>query len=356
MATITKRKTADGQLRYRAQVRLNGTNLSETFTRKTDARIWAEQTEGDIRSGRFKTLEAQKHTVTEAIDRYIETVLPEKKEWTQRSQKIQLDWWKSHIGNKLLSDVNAAVITHCKDKLHAGKTRLGRGRGPATITRYMAVLSHLFTVARKDWSWVDSNPFSDVSRPREPRGRVRFLDDDERERLLKACRESTNDMLYPVTLLAISTGMRQGEIMGLRWPDVDFDKGRIILEDTKNNDRRAVPLAGLAHNVLAEYKRTHRRVDTDLLFPGKNPKKPMHLRTPWTSALKRAGIENYRFHDNRHTAASYLVMNGATLAEVAEVLGHRTLAMTRRYAHMSDSHVSGVVERMNAKIFGTETR
>ena len=94
-------------------------------------------------------------------------------------------------------------------------------------------------------------------------------------------------------------------------------------------------------------------MDSELVFPGRtrNPK-PVDLRTPFETALKRAGIEDFRWHDLRHTAASYLAMGGASLAEIAEILGHKTLAMVKRYAHLSDSHVAGVVERMNAKFLG----
>ena len=94
-----------------------------------------------------------------------------------------------------------------------------------------------------------------------------------------------------------------------------------------------------------------RRIDTDLVFPGRRRNRPIDLRTPFETAVKRAGIEDFRWHDLRHSAASYLAMNGATLAEIAEVLGHKTLAMVKRYAHLSQAHTARVVEAMNVKIF-----
>ena len=105
---------------------------------------------------------------------------------------------------------------------------------------------------------------------------------------------------------------------------------------------------GYALELLQEHSKV-RRLDTDLLFPGKNPEKPIDLRKPFDNALKQAEIADFRWHDLRHCTASYLAMNGASLAEIAEVLGHKTLQMVKRYAHLSDGHVSSVVESMNKK-------
>ena len=127
-------------------------------------------------------------------------------------------------------------------------------------------------------------------------------------------------------VLALSTGMRQAEQMNLRWSDVDLRNGRIVLQDTKNGDRRAIPVSGLALQLLQELDR-HRTLVTTLLFPGKDPQSPIDLRFPWEKALEEAGIKDFHWHDLRHSAASYLAMNKASLAEIAEVLGHKTLSM-----------------------------
>lgn len=126
----------------------------------------------------------------------------------------------------------------------------------------------------------------------------------------------------------------------------------MTLRETKNGDMRGVPLTGKALALVKEHARIRRRLDTPLLFPGANPAKPVDLRAPWLAALKKASIQDFRFHDLRHSAASYLAMNGASLNEIAAVLGHKTLAMVQRYAHLSESHKAGVVERMNSAIFG----
>lgn len=148
--------------------------------------------------------------------------------------------------------------------------------------------------------------------------------------------------------------MRQGELMGLKWQDVNLKNSYIILHETKNGERRRVPLSGLGLELLREHAKV-RRLDTDLLFPSKTKAHtPINLRYTWLKALNDAGIDDFHWHDLRHSTASYLAMNGASLPEIAEVLGHRDLSMVKRYAHLSDAHVSSVVASMNAKIFGCE--
>jgi len=370
MASIRKRTNKDGSISYRVDVRIKGFPPQRaTFSRLTDAKNWGKNTESAIKENRyFKTAESQKHTLGDLVDRYIRDVLPTKPD-QGGAQKQQLEWFKDEIGAYTLADVTPAKVVECRDKLLTVSPKTKKQRAPATAVRYMAALSHAFTIAVNEWGWLEDSPMRKVKKPALPRGRVRFLSDDttgsdgktidgERSRLLKACEESDNSYLYPVVVLALSTGMRQGEIMGLTWDDVDIHQGRITLYETKNGEIRVVPLVGKALELLkakakARTKEKVRRIDTSLLFPGKvNQDKPMDLRAPWKAALKKAGIDDFRFHDLRHSAASYLAMNGASLAEIAEVLGHKTLQMVKRYAHLSEAHTAGVVASMNERIFG----
>lgn len=285
--------------------------------------------------------------------RFITEVLPKKSPHAASAQKAQILWWKDQLGDYVLADVTPALITECQDKLLSGTTKRSRQRSSSIVVRYMAALSHAFTVAVNEWGWLEDSPMRKVKKPSEPRGRFRFLSDEERERLLEACEKSEYPYLYPVFVLAISTEMRQGEIMGLTWDSVDLHQSGITLHDTKNGERRVVPVVGKALELLKDHAKV-KRSDTSLLFPSKvDSQKPMDLRAPWKAALTKAGIEDFRFHDLRHSAASYLAMNGASLAEIAEVLGHKTLQMVKRYAHLSEAHTAGVVERMNKSIFGS---
>lgn len=357
MASIEKRISNDGKVSYRVKVRIKGFPVqTETFYKLTDARKWAQDTESAIRNNRhFKTSEAKRHTLAELIDRYIRDVLPSKPK-SARDQSQQLGWWREQLGSYALSEITPSLIAEYRDKLAGGITVRGKPRTPATVVRYMAALSHVFTIAVKEWEWLEDNPMRKVTKPKESRGRVRFLSDDERAHLLKVCKESSNLYLYPVVVLALSTGMRYGEIMGLTWDVVDLNRGRAILHETKNNERRAVAITGHALELLKNMNKV-RRIDSNLLFPSREnkphkPQKPIDLRAPWNAALKKAEIQDFKFHDLRHSAASYLAMNGASLAEIAEVLGHKTLQMVKRYAHLSEGHTARVVESMNQKIFG----
>jgi len=353
MAMIEKRYSKTGIPSYRVLIRLKGCpTQTATFKRITDAKRWEQQNEAAIKEGRhFKTAESKEHTLAELIDRYIKDVLPTKPKQAKH-QEQQLCWWKSKLGDYALADVTTALIVQYRDELASGNTYRGTQRNPATVVRYLAALSHAFSIAVNEWQWLETSPMSKVKKPTEPRGRVRFLDDNERARLLTACKESSNAWLYLCVVLALSTGMRQGELMGLKWPDVNLKDGYLILHETKNGERRRIHLAGLGLELLQEHAKV-RRLDTDLLFPGTIHKnQPIDLRNPFENALKAAGINDFHWHDLRHCCASYLAMNGANLGEIAEVLGHKTLSMVKRYSHLSDSHVSNVVGAMNRKIFG----
>jgi len=379
MATIQRREGQDGKVTFRVMVRLKGHPAeSATFERRTDAKRWATQTEAAIREGRhFAGAEARRHSVADLIDRYVKDVLPAKKPSTRATQEIQLAWWREQIGGRTLAECTPALIAEHRDVLTEDpipssakdpqKAGPARFRSPATINRFLAVLSHAFTVAVKEYGWLDSNPVLKVTKAKEARGRVRFLSNDEtaddgtvipgeRSRLLAACQKSRSPDLYPAVVLALSTGARRNEVMGLRWGQIDLARGTAVLDDTKNGERRVLPLKGLALTLLQE-RAKQARADTDLVFPSRakpkegQPVQPVDLRAAFEAAVKRAGIDDFHWHDLRHSAASYLAMNGASLAEIAAVLGHKTLAMVKRYAHLSDTHVAGVVERMNARIF-----
>jgi integrase len=350
MASIT-RHVRGGEVVYRVRVRRKGVPLqSAYFTRKTDAQKWARALEADLERNKFfPRSQAGCPTLADAIDRYERDVLQRKSK--TYVQACQLRYWREHLGSIALTEITPPLIAEHRDRLTHEVTFKGLARAPATTNRYLAVLSHIFTIARKEWGWIEISPMDQVSKLKEPRGRVRFLDDEERERLLAVCKASANGDLYIAVALCLSTGARQDEIMSLRWPDVDLQRSMIIIHDTKNGERRSVPLLGHARELLRERNKV-RRIDTDLLFPGKvHPQNPIDLRRPWTDALKAAAIEDFRWHDLRHSAASYLAMAGATPSELAAVLGHKTLAMVKRYAHLSEPHTLSVIERMNRAIF-----
>jgi integrase len=354
MAYIEKRIAKDGTISYRAQVRIKGLRtLNETFPTKRLAEAWAKKTEIEIKEGKhFRTAESKKHTVSDLIDRYLQTVMPRKPK-SIRKQTAQLLWWREKIGYKLLADLTPALLRQQIDLL-VSEIIPGRRkqRGPATTVRYMAALSHALSIASREWEWLETNPMAKVSRPKEPRGRLRFLLPEERSSLLQACSDSECPELLLIVVLALSTGARQGELLGLKWGDVDFEKRRLTFHETKNGERRSVSVTGIAIDLLNKHAAA-RTTLSPLVFPSKtDPSKPLNFRTAWENALEKAQIKDFVFHSLRHSAASELAMSGAGLAEIAEILGHKTLAMVRRYSHFIESHTTKVLERMTEKVFG----
>ena len=255
-----------------------------------------------------------------------------------------LSWWKARIGTYTLATITPDLIGRHRDLLMTEE-----GFAPGTANRYLSSLSKAFSNAVKEWHWLPDNPMRQVSKKTEPRGVVRYLSDEERAALLNACRESELKPLYLIVLFALTTGMRRGELLGLRWQDVDLERRIAVLQNTKNGDRRSVPIVPEVANLLREHGKV-RRLDTDLVFAGTGDD-PIWFDNYWYRALKVAKIKDFRFHDLRHTAASYLAMSGATTAEIAAVLGHRTLQMVKRYAHLSEQHPGRVVERLPRKYF-----
>jgi integrase len=267
-----------------------------------------------------------------------------------RTMKQRLEVWRELIGALTLDKLDADVIFEARAVLARipAQTYLGMGadgnrifrpkerdKTPATVNRYAAALSGLFTWAIGERltprGWV--NPCRGVKRLREAKERVRFLDEGERTRLLEACKVSKYPRMRALVLMAMTTGARQGELLALRWRDVDLTAGRAAVDRSKNGDRRTLivlphvvaaltPFAGDADRfVFGSYRTRHRT--------------PASIDTAWWHALERAQVKDFRFHDLRHCCASYLAQAGKPLNVIKEVLGHRKIDMTLRYAHLT---------------------
>ncbi len=345
MAYFRKRQGKKGT-RWQAVIRKGGRRSQvETFRTKGEAEEWANEIELAISKGKYlPSHEAKRRTVRNLLERYKETEIPKKRD--QANPIRYADFWIKQLGNLKLHELTRAAIVEIRDEL-------AKERAPSTVNRYLALLSHACTIAEREWEWMDSNPLRKVSRLQEANGRVRYLSDDERDRLLKAAKASTHPHLYAIVILALTSGARKGEILGLHWKDVDLASQRAILHDTKNRERRTLTLVPPVVNELKKLRKV-RRIDTDLIFthPATGKPNPFYFEKAWREARSEAELKDFRFHDLRHSCASYLAMNGATTAEIAAVLGHKTLAMVKRYSHLSDEHVRGVVERTAQKILG----
>lgn len=342
MATIRRRKTQSGRVRWYVEIRRKGHRaIRQTFATKTAAANWATGVEEDLRKRRLQPLlEAERHTVSEAIDRYLDDHLAELgSARDRRDRRGHLAWWRQRIGHLTLAAVTPAAISDARRELVIVRSVSG-----ATSNRYLAAISSVLGLAQREWLWTQDNPCRHVRRRPESRGRVRYLSDRERKRLLEACKASGDTRLYPLVLFAITTGARQGELLGLRWHDIDLVHLRATLHKTKNRDRRTIAFPGTAGAVLRTMARTPSI--TGWLFPGPRCGRPRFPQKAWQAAIVAAEIQDFRFHDCRHTFASYLAMSGATLAEIAAAMGHRTLSQVQRYAHIAEQHTEGVVSRM----------
>jgi integrase len=277
MATI-ERRASHGQNVYYVKVRRKGyPPQSATFHKLSDAKRWAQMTEGAIVEGRyFSPSDTKRHTINDLLSKYRQDVFPQKRSSTVYNQVYHLQWWEAQLGHYALSEITPALIVEYRDKL-------ARTRKNSTVRRYLAVLSHAFTVA-VEWQWVNENPVSKVRKPKEPRGRVRFLTDDERERLLAACKVSRSRYLYLIVVLAISTGARRGELLSLRWPDVDLKRCTLTFQETKNGERRAVPCTGHALDLLKQHAEG-RRLDISFVFPDAMGKKPLSIKDAFANSV-----------------------------------------------------------------------
>lgn len=349
MATIRELVRKDGSRSYHAEVRLKGHPPERaTFRTRSSAKKWVQDIESAIRDGRhFKTVESKRHTVGEVIDRFITQWLV-KFPSRQVKQTSLLGWWKAWCGHLLLADLSPSVIAAGRDHLLQETTVRGGVRNPSTVNRYLSALGKALTVAVKEWGWIEDSPMRNVTKPSESEGRERFLSFDEKDRLLKACRESRNPNLLPIVSLALTTAMRFGEIAGLRWQDIDFDQRTITLSRTKNGDRRIIPLTDEAGEIFKGCQTFGSQSDEFVFRSNRNMivQQKVTIREAFEKALERAEIKNFRFHDLRHTAASYMAMSGATQGELMAILGHRSPSMTRRYAHYSQEHLKIVLDRV----------
>jgi len=296
-------------------------------------------------------------TVAQLVNLYMAQYAGRDSSITQR-----LAWWAGQIGTLRLDELSddhlhvaIEALALKPSRYYAGKDIDGqaiykpkRERKPisgATINRYTSAIAAALTwaIRRRIAPKGFDHPVRRLGYRAESPEKTRFLDDDERRRLLDACKASKWSRLYLLVLLALTTGARKGELLGLRWQDVDTERRVVHVGRTKNGDPKVLPLV----TSVIEQLEAFRGAPGALVFPSRlQPTRPMAFEARWAQALREAHIRGFRFHDLRHSAASYLAQNGATLLEIADLLGHRQISMSRRYAHLAASHRSALVERV----------
>jgi integrase len=320
MASIVQRVAKDGSVTWQVKIRRKGyPPVSRSFLRRADAERFARQAEADMDKGVFVSLEeAESITLAEALDRYAVEVTAKKKGRRQEESRIRL--WKDHpLARRSLAAIRSVDIAAFRD------ARLKAGAAPATVRLDLALVSHLYTIAAKEWGLPVRNPVRSVSLPSPNNARNRRLDAEEEARLLTELSKSRNSWIKPLVQLALETAMRQGELLSLVWDNIDLRRRVAFLPETKNGEARAVPLSSRAVAILEALPRS---LDGRVF-----PIRVDHLRSAWEHACRRAGIEDLHFHDLRHEATSRMAEKLPNVVELSAVTGHKDLRMLKRYYH-----------------------
>lgn len=279
-----------------------------------------------------------------------------------RPQRLRL--WVDRVGHLPLTELDDDVVHEAMEAFarrpgayYAGRDVNGepilrakrKPLAPATLNRIQAALSAVLTWAQrrritpKGWQ----NPCRLIELRPERNARVRFLTDDERSRLLAAARGSKWDRLSLFVLLALTTGARRGELEGLRWRDVDLERGEALVARSKNGDAKTLPLTP---PVVAELRKFQAGADSLVFASKRRPAQVFNVVPVWKIALRDASIRDFRIHDMRHDAASTLARAGASLLEIGDLLGHRQQQVTRRYAHLCTDHKKRLVNKIMGDI------
>jgi len=280
----------------------------------------------------------QKVKFEDFADEYVELYLkPNNFAW-ERSTKHNIKWLKQFFSGKCLHEITPMLV----EKFKAERAKQVK---PATVNRSLACLRSIFNRAISWGKFKGENPVRKVRFFKENNARLRYLEKDEIERLIANC----SPKLKPIVIVALNTGMRRGEMLNLKWRDIDFRHNIIYLHQTKNGERREVPMNTFVSKAIIAIPKDP---DGQYIFPHHGDK-PYDLRKSFFTALKKSGIVNFRFHDLRHTFASQLVMSGVDLNTVRELLGHKSLEMTLRYSHLSPDHKKRAVDILGQNIHKT---
>ncbi len=306
--------------------------LPKLFLQKKLASQFALRVESDRRLQLAFGGKSSKMLFSELVDSYL---LNEYRGSRAKEERRKLNYWVDQLGKKELIYITKKDISNALNILP-------KHLANATINRYKAAVSVVFSYACREFDLVD-NPVRNIRSLPENNTRVRFLSEVERKRLLEACKQSQWQKLYLLVLLAITTGARKGELMNLRWSDLDYGRKTAFVETSKNGQPKTLLLTD---SVIKELQQFNEDDDSLIFASTVKPDTPYCFTKPWYQALQDADVCDFTFHSLRHTCTSYLAMNGATLLEIAEILGHKQISVTQRYAHLCIEHKSNLINRV----------
>lgn len=320
---------------WQAKVRRKGHPVeSKTFRTKTEAEAWARQIEAAIERGSFiSATAAERTTFDDLADDFENNFAPH--HYRGEAWKYKLNALRQRLGKLALTAITPKVITGYRDDRLTDPDPRFKDKDAApkisgsTVKTEIDLLSKVLDVAQKEFGIAlpAGNPVAGVRKPVGRKGRDRRLSESEWETLLTECKASGNTWLLPAVRLATATAMRQGELLSLRWPDVDMKHKIALLRKTKNGEERAVPLSKVSITILKELTKSK----DGLVIP--QPRRTIY--GAFKRAAARAGINDFTFHDLRHEALSRLAERGDfSVLELAAVSGHKTLQMLKRYTHL----------------------
>ncbi len=347
MADIRKRGPYQWQVRIRRKGHLSQT---KTFNTKAEAEAWAQVTESEMVRGVFVSRkEAERTTLSEALDRYAQEVSSKKKGAYQESRRIE-SLKRHNLAKRYLASIQGKDLAEYRDE------RL-KSVSQASVRLEMALLSHLFNTAIREWGMTGIlNPVTQIRLPKKALSRDRRLFQGEEEKLLAACDEYGGDLPY-VVRLALATGMRRGELSSLMWDNIDLKKRTATLPETKNGEKRFVPLSSEAVQIL---KSLPRRLDGKAFgFVDSHS-----ITTAFIRSISRARstyekdcaergkkpdpgfLVNLTFHDLRHEATSRFFELGLDTPFVKKITGHKTYQMLDRYTHLRAEDIAEKLDQL----------
>lgn len=325
------------QLRHNSRlVRIaTGTN-NKKLAQEIEAKTRIELVEGKY----FDKGQGDKKTFQDMAVKYMTEYAIKKAVRSKLRDGVSLKHLLPEFGDKYLSQIAPNQIARYKVK------RGQEGASPKSINHELGFCKHAFNVAVKEWEWVKDNPFIKVSAEKLPQPRVRYLTREEFDRLYQIC----DDWLKTIIQIAVHTGMRQDNILSLTWQQVDLNRGIITLEHTKNGERLGLPMNYTVKNLLKELNKV-RHINSPYIFHNStgNRISASTVQHGFHRVCKKVGIQDFRFHDLRHTFASWLIQGGVDLYRVQRLLGHKTGEMTRRYAHLAPDNLRDGVTILDKK-------
>ncbi|AWN54628.1 site-specific integrase [Methylobacterium sp. 17Sr1-1] len=333
MASFRKRQGS-----WQVQVRRKGAPLvTRTFASKSDAQAWARQieTEADRRGLPTDRKALDQMTVGDIVTRYRDTITPTKRGAVREEMAIRV-LLKHEIAKAPLSVLTVGkVATHRDLRLKTVK--------PSSINRELALYRHAFEIARRMWDIpIPENPFALVTKPKVANGRSRRLEPGEWELLREACERSRNPHLLPMVEFGLETAMRRGEVLRLRWRDIEWTRRTLHIPKAKNGHPRTIPLTRRALSLLQELKPAEVVLDA-VVFPTTEDA----VKMAWRRAMGRVSLPDFRYHDLRHEAVSRFFEMGLSIPEVALISGHRDTRMLMRYAHLRPETIADKLRNIN---------